>query len=90
MNPKTLFANKVSISQVLEELLQEEVGDTIPFKLNLTEELILGGKIRFIYNEFTKMPRGQIKLRVSQQTLFKKSEYANYQNIVYMFSKNTS
>jgi len=50
----------------------------------------LAGKVRLVYNEYTKMPRGQIKMKVMETTVFKRDQYANYQNLVFLFTKNTS
>jgi hypothetical protein len=40
--------------------------------LKLTDSLVLKGKGRFLMDEFTKMPRGQITMKIAQSSLFKR------------------
>ena len=48
------------------------------FTLILDDQFSLVGKIRFIKNAFTEMPRGQISLSISQASLFKKLDGSKF------------
>lgn len=89
LSPKVLFDDSVGIKEQLKSLYENGIGVYSEFELQLDSELRLVGKARLIYNEFTKMPRGQINLNVVEQTLFKKNQQIAYKDVVYQFSKES-
>lgn len=46
------------------------------------------GKLRILHDEFSKIPRGQISLKISQLTAFKKDNFDSYKDLVFLFSKD--
>lgn len=51
--------------------------------------IVLKGKMRILYDEFSKMPRGQISLKIAQKTTFKKDNFTPYNDLVLLFTKDT-
>ena len=64
MNPKTLFNSSVSFVEQLNLAQQRANGEYSDFELVLDETYTLTGRIRLIHDEFSKMPRGQISLKI--------------------------
>jgi len=89
MNPKRLYDSNIDFTNVLNEA--EKTFPTFIFKsfeLQLTDKITLAGSIRLIQNEFTKMPRGQISIKIDCATTFKKDQYTPYKDLVFLFTKD--
>ena len=81
MNPKTLFDQVMDFSSVL--------NAQGPFELVLTDQIVLTGNARTLDDEFCKMPRGQIEIKIEQITKFKKDQYEPFMDLVFLFTKDT-
>ena len=95
MNPKHLVSQLCKFKGQLTNIYNAPLGEYSDFQVELQpleggQPIMLEGKARFVYNDFTKMPRGQVTLSVGQMTLFKKDAYTHFQDIVFMFSKDAS
>ena len=49
--------------------------------------IVLTGTIKLLVNEFTKIPRGLLTMKVEQVSVFKKNKYEAYKDIVMLFTK---
>ena len=56
----------------------------------MDETFTLTGRIRLIHDEFSKIPRGQISLKIDQLTAFKKDQYTHFKDLVFLFTKDIS
>ena len=90
MNPKTLFDDLVDFHEQLRIAHGAPNGEYRDFELVINETLILAGSMRLIHNEFTKMPRGQVNIKVDQVTAFKKDQFTPFKDLVFLFTKDVS
>lgn len=70
LNPKTLFDSKMELTEVLNAALGAPFGTS--FEMVLTDKITLTGKVKLLDNEFCRMPRGQLSLKIEQYSKFKK------------------
>lgn len=95
MNPKHLVEHVHDFKNTLSVIYKTPLGEYSDFQIELPtfdggKSITLLGKARFVCNDFTKMPRGQVTLNIGQMTLFKKDAYTHFKDIVFMFSKEAS
>lgn len=90
MNPKTLFDDLVDFHEQLRVAHGMANGEYQEFELVINETLTMTGKLRLIYDEFSKMPRGQINIKIDQVTAFKKDQFTPFKDLIFLFTKDVS
>ena len=60
------------------------------FSLELAEDLVLEGQCNEFVNEFTHVPRGHLRLRVEQLSIFKKDKYTHMKDLIVLLTKEVS
>lgn len=87
LNPKLLFSGTINIDQNLKQFYDLNFGAFSEFNIQLDYEYRLIGQGRLVFNEFTKMPRGQITFKIDQQTQFKRDQLTELRDVVFLFTK---